>query len=177
MVLNLAYFFVEFFVAFAVQSVALVADSIDFLEDTALNFLVLMSLGASVLVRRRVSRILALMMLIPALGGAWMAVSKILNPTPPEAGWMTLVGVGALAVNLTCAIVIARVPRSRSGFLAAVFFSARNDALGNIGIISAGITTMLWASAIPDIIVGLAIMALNADSAFKIWTTTTTEFR
>lgn len=38
--LNLAYFFVEFFGALAIGSASLFADSADFLEDTAINLLV-----------------------------------------------------------------------------------------------------------------------------------------
>lgn len=170
LLLNLAYFLVEFWFAFAAQSVALFADSIDFLEDTALNFLILISLGASLIVRHRVSKILAIMMLIPSLSGAWMAISKILDPVPPEASWMTAVGVGALAVNLTCAAMIARLNRDKSGLVVAAFFAARNDALANVGIIAAGVITIFWVSAVPDVVVGLVIMALNADSAYKIWT-------
>ncbi len=40
-ILNLAYFGVEFTVALNIGSVSLFADSIDFLEDTAVNFLIL----------------------------------------------------------------------------------------------------------------------------------------
>ena len=43
--LNLAYFGVEFSVALAIGSVALFADSIDFLEDASVNFLILIALG------------------------------------------------------------------------------------------------------------------------------------
>lgn len=39
--LNLAYFFLEFTVARAIGSVSLFADSIDFLQDTAVNLLAL----------------------------------------------------------------------------------------------------------------------------------------
>ena len=41
--LNLAYFGVEFAVALAIGSVSLFADSIDFLEDTSINFLILVA--------------------------------------------------------------------------------------------------------------------------------------
>jgi hypothetical protein len=44
-VLNLTYFGVEFSVALAIGSVSLFADSIDFLEDTSVNFLILIGLG------------------------------------------------------------------------------------------------------------------------------------
>ncbi len=53
--LNLAYFFVEFTVARTIGSVSLFADSIDFLEDTAVNLLVLLALGWSARWRARVA--------------------------------------------------------------------------------------------------------------------------
>jgi hypothetical protein len=43
--LNFAYFFVEFAVARVIGSVSLFADSVDFLEDASVNFLVLVALG------------------------------------------------------------------------------------------------------------------------------------
>ena len=39
-ILNLLYFFVEFIVALNIRSVSLLADSIDFIEDTSINFLI-----------------------------------------------------------------------------------------------------------------------------------------
>ena len=50
-ILNLAYFGIEFAVAGAIGSVSLFADSIDFLEDASVNFLILVALGG---VRRAV---------------------------------------------------------------------------------------------------------------------------
>ena len=44
-VLNFAYFFVEFAVALVAGSVSLLADSVDFLEDTSVNLLILIALG------------------------------------------------------------------------------------------------------------------------------------
>ena len=43
--LNLSYFFVEFTVALVAGSVSLLADSVDFLEDTAINLLIFLALG------------------------------------------------------------------------------------------------------------------------------------
>ena len=47
-VLNLGYFAVEFVVALTIGSVSLFADSIDFLEDTSVNLLILTALGWTV---------------------------------------------------------------------------------------------------------------------------------
>jgi Co/Zn/Cd efflux system component len=44
-ILNLAYFGVEFAVALAIGSVSLLADSIDFLEDASVNFLIVVDPG------------------------------------------------------------------------------------------------------------------------------------
>ena len=37
-ILNLIFFFIEFTVALNIRSVSLLADSIDFIEDTSINF-------------------------------------------------------------------------------------------------------------------------------------------
>lgn len=49
-ILNLAYFGVEFTVAVTIRSVSLFADSIDFLEDAAVNLLIALALAWSVVV-------------------------------------------------------------------------------------------------------------------------------
>ena len=70
---------------------------------------------------------------------------------------LSFTGLGALAVNLACAFVLARY-RHRSGSLTkAAFLSARNDALANVAIIGAGLITIAARSAWPDIIAGLEL--------------------
>jgi Co/Zn/Cd efflux system component len=60
----------------------------------------------------------------------------------------------------------------------AAFLSARNDAFANIAIMGAGmVTAFAWRSAWPDLIVGLAIAALNADAAREVWEAATAEHR
>ena len=81
--LNLAYFFVEFAVARSIGSVSLFADSIDFLEDASVNFLVLAALGWSARRRAAVGFVLALLLLIPGIATAWMAWQKFNVPLPP----------------------------------------------------------------------------------------------
>jgi Co/Zn/Cd efflux system component len=168
--LNLAYFGIEFYVALVIGSVSLFADSVDFLEDTSVNLLIFVALAWSPRNRARVGMLLALILLVPALATLWTAYGKLGNPVPPEPVTLTLTGLGALAVNLTCAFLLAAY-RNHSGSLSkAAFLSARNDALANIGIIAAGlVTAFVWQSAWPDLIVGLAIAAINADAAKEVW--------
>ncbi|MEQ7154098.1 cation transporter [Brevundimonas aurifodinae] len=168
--LNLSYFGVEFTVARAIGSVSLFADSVDFLEDAAINLLIGMTLMASATVRARVGRCLAILILIPGLATIWTAWSQFQAPSPPQPILLSVTGPGALAVNLACALLLTRFRASRGSLTRAAFLSARNDALANVAIVAAGlVTAFLWRSAWPDLIVGLAIAALNADAARDVW--------
>jgi len=175
--LNLGYFFVEFAVALVIGSVALFADSVDFLEDTAVNLLIALAMGWSLRWRARVGMGLAALLLVPGLATLWMAWQKFNAPLAPDAQMLSLAGLGALLVNLSCAWLLAR-HRHRGGSLTkAAFLSARNDALANVAIIGAGWVTALTASGWPDLLVGLAIAAMNADAAKEVWEAAQEEHR
>lgn len=167
---NLGYFGVEFAVALAIGSVSLFADSVDFLEDTAINLLIVLALGWSAPARARVGMALAAIILVPGLATLWTAWQKFMVPVAPEPLALSLTGLGALVVNLGCALLLARVRHHGGSLGKAAFLSARNDALANVAIVAAGlVTAFLWPSAWPDLIVGLAIAAINADAAHEVW--------
>jgi Co/Zn/Cd efflux system component len=177
--LNLAAFAVEFAIALAIDSVALFADSVDFLEDMAMSGLVLAALRFSPRIRARLGMGLAGLLLLPACAMLVALVQKFTTSTPivPAPIALSVTGLGAFAVNVVCALILARV-RDRAGSLTrAAFLSARNDVVANIAIIAAGGVTALWPSIWPDIVVGLGIAALNADSAHDIWTAARREYR
>src|SRR5260221_14109623 len=142
-VLNLAYFGIEFAVALHIGSVSLLADSIDFLEDALVNLLVLVALGWSARQRARLGFALAVLIMVPALATLWTAWQKLVLPVAPAAWAMSLTGLGALAINLGCALMLAKF-RDHGGSLSrAAFLSARNDALANVAIIvTAGVTLL-----------------------------------
>lgn len=167
--LNLSYFFVEFAAAVSIGSVSLFADSIDFLEDTSVNLLILFALGWSLRARSQVGMALAVILLVPGLAALWTAWQKVASPLPPEPITLSVVGLGALAVNLTCALILARFRKHSGSLTKAAFLSARNDAYANIAIIAAGFLTAFTASIWPDIVVGLGIAAMNATAAKEVW--------
>lgn len=166
---NFGYFFVEFFMARHIGSVSLFADSIDFLEDTALNLLILVALGWSQSARARLGTVLAGILLVPTTAGIWTAWHKFNMPVPPEAWSLSLTGMGALAVNFGCALTMARFRHHSGSLTRAAFLSARNDVLANLAIIAAGIVTLFWLSGWPDLIVGVGIVWMNIDAAKKVW--------
>ena len=167
---NITYFFVEFIVALHIGSVSLFADSADFLEDAAINLLIFIALAWSPKNRARTGMAMAFILLAPATAFVWSGWQQLLHMIPPAPLSLSLTGAGALAVNLSCALLLSKF-RSHSGSLTkAAFLSARNDALANIAIILAGLVTgYLWHSIWPDLLVGAAIGIMNLDAAREVW--------
>ncbi|WP_026533031.1 cation transporter [Arthrobacter sp. H41] len=168
-VLNFAYFFVEFSVALSIGSVALFADSIDFLEDTAINLLVFVALGWSLRRRAVAGKAMAVVILVPALAAAWQAFTKFSNPEPPDPFALIITTEGAVVVNLTCSFVLACFRHSHSSMARAAFLSTRNDVLVNVAIIVMGVLTVWTVSGWPDLLLGLVIIVLNVSAAKEVW--------
>jgi Co/Zn/Cd efflux system component len=167
--LNLLYFGIEFTVARRVGSVSLFADSVDFLEDASLNILIAVALKWRAGSRAKLGMALAGLLLLPACATLWTAWNKFHHPLPPAALTVSLTGAGALAINLSCALMLTRFRKHRGSLTQAAFLSARNDALANVAIIGVGGITAYFPSAWPDLLVGIAIAALNADAAREVW--------
>ena len=176
-ILNLAYFGVEFTVALAIESVSLFADSIDFLEDASINFLIVAALGWAAVWRARVGMLMAGILLIPAAATIWTGWQKFLSPVPPEPLALSLAGAGALAVNLSCAAMLTRYRQHSGSLTRAAFLSARNDALANVAIIVAAVLTALSRSAWPDLLAGLGIVTMNAGAAREVYLAARKEYR
>ena len=168
-ILNLAYFGVEAVVALAIGSVSLFADSVDFLEDAAVNLLILAALGWSLRARSTAGLAMAGILLVPGLATLWTAWEAFGSPVAPDPVALTLTGAGALLVNGSCALMLARV-RGHGGSLSrAAFLSARNDVLANVAIVAAGLATAATLSPWPDLVVGLGILAMNLDAAKEVY--------
>jgi Co/Zn/Cd efflux system component len=169
-ILNLTYFGIEFAFAVAIGSVSLFADSVDFLEDASINLLIAFAFGWSARNRARMGMLLAGIIVLPSLATLWTAWGKVIAPVAPMPLPLGLAGLGALAVNLTCARILVRYRHHAGSLTRAAFLSARNDTIANVAIIAVGlVTAFLWRSAWPDLIVGLGIGIMNAGAAREVW--------
>ena len=167
--LNVGYFFVEFTVALVAGSVSLLADSVDFLEDTSINLLIAMALGWPLARRARMGKVLAVVILGPAAVATWEAIQRFGEPTPPHVAPLVLASLGAIVVNGTSAYLLARFRRHRGSLSRAAFLSARNDVLVNVSVITMGVITALTGSGWPDLVLGCFIIALALHAAYEVW--------
>jgi Co/Zn/Cd efflux system component len=167
--LNLAYFFVEFTVALAAGSISLLADSVDFLEDTAINLLIFIALGWHLARQAIAGKIMALVILIPAAVAGWEAIQRFSHPVAPHIGPVIAASVGAIAINGTCAWLLVRVHHASGSLSRAAILSARNDVLVNLAIIVMALVTVWTASGWPDLILGCGIIALALHAAWEVW--------
>ena len=168
-ILNLIFFFIEFTVALNIRSVSLLADSIDFIEDTSINFLIFFAVSLSLVKRAKISIFLSIIMMLPGFVAIWAVWKQIIYQQPPEPIELSIVGFGALVVNCLCTYILIKFRNYSGSLTKAAFLSARNDAIANITIIIAGIITIFHPSVWPDILVGLFIAYIRTESALEIF--------
>lgn len=169
--LNLLYFLVEIGVAVSIDSVALFADGVDFLEDVSINLLIFIALGWSARAQSLAGRVMALIILVPAVAAAVQLVRKALDPGVPDPFLLAVTAGGASVVNLVCALLLARHRRRAGSLGTAAFLAARNDVLVNVAIIAMGAVTAWTRSGWPDIVLGLFIVILAFVAAHEVWET------
>lgn len=167
--LNLAGFAVEAAVALAVGSVALVADSVDFLEDASVNGLILLALGWPLARRARAGRVMAGILLLPALAALWQAVDKARDPVAPDVTALVLTALGAALVNGVCALLLVRLRRHGGSLGRAAWLSARNDVAVNLAVVGMAGVTAATRSGWPDVALGVGIVLLNGTAALEVW--------
>ena len=167
--LNFAYFFVEFSVALGAGSVSLLADSVDFLEDTAVNLLIFVALGWPLARRAALGKAMVVILLGPATLAGWKAIQQFSDPSPPAVAPLILASVGAIAINGTCAWLLTSVRHLGGSLSKAAYLSARNDVLVNVAIIAMSVVTVWTDSGWPDLVLGTLIIALALHAAYEVW--------
>ena len=133
---NLAMFGVEIAAGVAAGSASLLADSLDFLGDSANYALSLFVLGQALAWRARASLVKAASMGAFGLWVAGTTVQHALAGTVPVAPVMGAVGALAFAANLGVAALLYRW-RDGDSNMRSVWICTRNDALGNLAVLAA----------------------------------------
>ncbi len=174
--LNLSYFFVEIGIAVSIGSVSLFADSVDFLEDAAINGLIYLALGWPLARRALSGKAMALFILFPAAAALITAILKFADPVAPDPLSLIFTAGGAVVINAICAYMLMKFRHDGGSMTKAAWLAARNDVFINLAVIAMGILTLtLVPNGWPDIVLGLLIVAINIGAAREVWEAATEE--
>ncbi|MEJ7138826.1 cation transporter [Amphibiibacter pelophylacis] len=149
------------------DSVALLADAIDFLGDAVNYGLALWVLGGALAWRSRlalgkgaVMAAYGVFIIGKALWGAWLG-------TAPQPLTMGAIGLLALAANLGVAVLL-YAWREGDANMRAVWLCTRNDALGNAAIVLAALGVLGSGTMWPDLIVAAIMGALALSAGLQV---------
>jgi Co/Zn/Cd efflux system component len=164
--LNAAMAVVELAAGWQAGSLALWADSADFIADAANYAVSLMVLTSTLALRARVAWVKGAAMGLIGAAVLAKAVWAAWHGVPPQALTMGVVGVLALAANVIVALML-YAWREGDANMRAVWLCSRNDALGNIAVVAAAGAVAWSGTAWPDLAVA-AVMALLALSSARV---------
>ena len=165
--INGVMFAVELIAGISAGSMALQADSLDFLGDSATY-----ALSLFVLTRPPRWRANAALFKGATLGmlGLWVlstTVWRVFVTGVPHAMVMGGVGLLALAANVTSVLILLRY-RNGDANVRSVWLCSRNDAIGNIAVMVAAAGVWLTGTAWPDLLVAAAMATIFLYSAVQI---------
>ena len=167
-ILNVGFGIVELVGRFIANSQALKADALDFLGDGSITFVGLLALGWAASTRARVAMTQGLFLGILGFAVIAMAIWRALNAIPPDPELMGGIGIAALIVNVTAALILARFREGGDAQARAIWLFSRNDAINNVAVIAAAGLVFWLDSAWPDIIVAAVIAVIFLQSAWEI---------
>lgn len=160
-------FFVEVISGFISHSNALLADSLDMLGDAFVYGISIAVLFKHPSVRAKASLVKGITMLLLGLFVVGESIFKIFNPVIPIAETITIIGLLALLANAVSFILLLK-HKAKDLNVRSAWICSRNDVIGNIGVIIAGLLVARFNSMWPDVVVGLIIAFIVIQSSFQI---------
>jgi len=165
--INAVMFFVEFTAGLKSGSQALLADALDFAGDSATYTISLLVIGSSLRMRAVASLFKGASLGLIAAIILGTSLYRFLGDMVPAAETMGLIGFVALLANLTSLLILMRW-RDGDSNVRSVWLCSRNNAIGNVGVIIAGIVVAITGAAWPDLLVAVLLATLFLRSAVSI---------
>ncbi len=165
--INGGMFLVESVAGFIADSTALKADSLDFLGDAATYVATLLVIGKPLKTRALVALLKGLSLGVMAIFVLGFTLYRVFVFGTPEPLTMGAVGFIALIANVVSVLLLMRYKEGDSN-IRSVWLCSRNDAIGNVAVMLAGVGILATGTIWPDIIVAFIIAGLFTHSSIKI---------
>ncbi|MCT8574809.1 cation diffusion facilitator family transporter [Glaesserella parasuis] len=154
LILNLSMFFVEIVMGVKSGSTSLLSDSLDFLGDSANYLISLIVLPMVLSYRAKASMVKGLTMGVFGLFILITTVYRVFYGEIPSYSEMSIVGFLALLVNVSALLILLKF-RDGDSNVRSVWLCSRNDAIGNVAVILAGIPPSFFPPKHPPFILAL----------------------
>lgn len=172
--LNLLLLIVEVSIGWKAKSSALIADAIDNLADATVYAISLYAVGRSASLKVRAARLSGGFQIILVVAVVGDIIRRALADESPESWFIIGVGLGALAVNILCLVLISRY-RTGGVHMKASFIFSQNDVIANTATVVAGVIIMFTEQYWLDLAVGGCISLLVLYGAIRIFRSTKDE--
>lgn len=166
-VINFTMFLVEIVSGFIADSTALKADALDFLSDAATYTATLLVIGKPLKVRAFVALLKGLSLGAMAIFVFGFSIYRILVSGDPDPFTMGTIGLMALSANMVSVMLLMKYREGDSN-VRSVWLCSRNDAIGNIAVMLAGVGVFVTGTLWPDVIVAFILVGLFMHSSVQI---------
>ena len=151
----------------AADSTGLLGAALDNLGDTFVYVVSLYAVGRTAVAQARAARLSGVLLIASALGLLGEVVRRFVIGSEP----LGFVIIAAAALNAATNLLNLRLLRShrrRGVHMKASWIFTTNDMLANAGIVASGVAVILFASPLPDLLVGLAVGAIVIHGGWEI---------
>lgn len=159
LVLNLLLLVVEAVLGWMAESTALLADAVDNLADAAVYAVGLYAVGRPAIMKVRAARLGGICQALLALAVLGDIIRRALSENEPESWIIIGVGIGALAVNIVCFVLISHY-RTGGVHMKASYIFSQNDVIVNTVTVITGVIILLTEANWLDLVVGGCIVLL-----------------
>lgn len=169
LVINAVMFVVEFSGGIKAASLSLTGDSLDMLGDALVYGCSLYVIQKGKKAQARSAILKGGIMFLTAIAVFARATYQLFAQTIPAVQLMGEIGILALVANLICFLLLIR-HRNDNINMSSVWLCSRNDIIANTSVLLTAGLVLLTNSFLPDLILGLLLTVVFAQSAGKVLT-------
>ncbi|MEW6259705.1 MAG: cation diffusion facilitator family transporter [Thermodesulfobacteriota bacterium] len=165
--INAAMFLAESVLGWLFESTGLMADSIDMFADAWVYGISLYAVGKSKRLQAKAATTAGLLQFGLGVGVLVEVVRRFFTGSEPFGIGMFLVGLTALAANVTCLALLAK-HRDGGVHMRASWIFSTNDVIANCGILLSAALVWLTESPYPDLLIGGTISVIVLKGGIRI---------
>ena len=154
-------------VGIAADSAGLLGAALDNLGDAAVYIVSLYAVGRTVRAEARAARLSGILLISSALGLLVEIIRRFVGGSEPIGLLMIFTAIVNSATNLLN-LRLLRSHRERGAHMKASWIFTINDMAANAGIVLSGLAVILFGSPLPDLLIGLFVVALVVKGGWEI---------